>query len=82
MGIRVCLGNFCGSLAPTLLLLTGCGGSSFQTHTSLSPVPTPTASQTFTNVLTFHNDVARTGQNLTETVLTHAGVNSSSFMAM
>ncbi|HEX5425585.1 MAG TPA: hypothetical protein VF283_14480 [Bryobacteraceae bacterium] len=79
MGTRVCLGNFCGFLAPTLLLLTGCGGSSVKTSTSLNPVPAPVAPQTFTSVLTFHNDVARTGQNLTETVLTHASVNSSSF---
>ncbi len=79
MGTRVCLGNFCGFLAPILLLLTGCGGSSVKTSTSLNPVPAPTEPQTFTNVLTFHNDVARTGQNLTETLLTHANVNSSSF---
>src|SRR5579863_5098908 len=37
----------------------------------------PLAAQT--NVLTYHNDVARTGQNLAETILTPSNVNSSSF---
>jgi hypothetical protein len=40
---------------------------------------TPTVSQTFAGVLTEHNDNARTGQNLNETVLTPLNVNSSSF---
>jgi hypothetical protein len=40
------------------------------------PPPTPAQG---TSVLTYKNDVARTGQNLTESVLTPANVNSSSF---
>lgn len=44
---------------------------------SPSPAPPPAASTT--DVLTWHNDNARTGQNLTETTLTPSNVNAHSF---
>jgi hypothetical protein len=58
-----------------ILVHEGCGGHSSEQAQGSMPNP----SQTNTNVLTYHNDMARTGQNLTETTLTHANVNSSSF---
>ena len=61
-----------------LLVLTvaACGGDG---HSSSSPGTTPPSSATASDVTTFKNDVARTGQNLTETVLTPANVNVTSF---
>jgi PQQ-like domain len=69
-------------LAPVLLLaaaivtvaLTGCGGSG----SNVSSTPPPPSS-THTNVTTYRDDVARTGADTTESVLTPTNVNSSSF---
>jgi hypothetical protein len=43
------------------------------------PSPPPPTTTTGTNVTTYHNDNARTGQKLSETILTPSNLNSSSF---
>src|SRR5487761_527806 len=60
--------------------LTACGGggSTPNTAASSSPLPLPTPSAP-TDMTTNRDDIGRTGANLTESVLTPANVNSSSF---
>ena len=61
--------------------LAACGGGNSQMSSSSPPppgggIPTPTQ---HTDVVTYKNDLARTGQNLTESVLTTSDVNPSRF---
>src|SRR5881275_3022261 len=56
------------------LLPAGCGSSSSPALNGKPPGPSPS-----TDVITYHYDNQRTGQNLNEVTLTPANVNSSKF---
>lgn len=64
-----------------LALLAGCGGVSGNNNPPpITPTPTPTPPvPALVSVLTYHNDGQRTGLNASETILTPANVNASSF---
>ena len=49
------------------------------TSNSATLTVNPVVTSSGTDVTTYHNDIARTGQNTTETVLTQANVNSTTF---
>ena len=71
--VALCSG-FLLLLAPALYLLSCNSRSTPKTPPPTSPSPTAGI-----DVTTYHNDVARTGQNLSESILTPANVNSSNF---
>jgi hypothetical protein len=59
-----------------LILLPGCGGVGRSSSGGGGDVPITLSSVT---VLTYHNDIGRTGQNLKETALTTSNVTSANF---
>lgn len=60
-------------------LFAGCAGNTSKTISSGTPTKTSNPTSVGTDVTTYHNDVARTGQNLTETALTPTNVTAQTF---
>jgi hypothetical protein len=62
--------------AQIYVMVTNTAGQATSQTVTLTVNPAQTST---VNVLTYHNDVARTGQNLSESTLTTANVNAASF---
>jgi hypothetical protein len=66
--------------AALALVLARCGSThNSSSGTTPNPPPSPPPASSSVDVATYHDDNARTGQNLSETALTTSNVNSSSF---
>ena len=77
VGALLLLVSACGGGAADVVNTAGGSGSSGSG--SMGAGCPASGTTTHTDVVTYKNDVARTGQNLTETTLTAANVNSTSF---
>ena len=89
-----CRAGFLCLITTAVLALSACGGGSDPSSSAVAAAADPPGSSSSsgsstssssssgaatTDVLTYHYDVMRTGQNLTETVLTPANVTSAKF---
>jgi hypothetical protein len=77
--IHVCVPKIEAGIISLLLggLLMGCPGSGGSNSSPPGSNPPPATS--YTGTFTYHNDNARTGQNLNETILTWVNVNQAQF---